>query len=179
MGLNTRVSLGCLPFVLYCGSCVGITVLAGRVPLPVGPSDQIAVLVLGPPGKDGVPTARIEVQRVEALRRQAPDPQRSFLVPPGQERAIVRQLGKLQGFTAQPAGEGRQRLVVSNPGPSIDEVDLSYYDATATRVVPRCRLHFLPRDLPLIGALWAVPATLLILLVIVLARFVRDRGKPA
>lgn len=51
-------------------------------------------------------------------------------------------------------------------------------DATATRVVPRYRLHFLPRDLPLIGALWAVPATLLILLVIALVRFVRDRGKP-
>jgi hypothetical protein len=179
MRLNTRVSLGCLPFVLYCGSCVGITVLAGRVPLPVGSSDQVAVLVLGPPGKDGVPTARVEVQSVEALGRQAPDPQRGFLVPPGQERAIARQLGDLQGFTAKPAGEGRQRIVVSNPRQYGDEVDLSYYDATATRVFPRYRLHVVYRDLPLIGALWAVPATLLVLLVIALVRFVRARGKPA
>jgi cytochrome c-type biogenesis protein CcmH/NrfF len=32
------------------------------------------------------------------------------------------------------------------------------------------------RDLPLIGALWAVPATLLILLVIALVRLVRERS---
>jgi len=55
------------------------------------------------------------------------------------------------------------------------EVDLSYYDATATRVFPRYRLHVMYRDLPLIGALWAVPATLLILLVIALVRLVRAR----
>jgi hypothetical protein len=175
MRLDTRVSLGCLPFVLYCGSCVGITVLAGRVPLPVGPSDSIAVLVLGPPGKDGVPTARVEVQSVEALGRLAPDPQRTFLVPPGQERAIVGQLEELQGFSVKPAGEGRQRIVVSNPRQYSDEVDLSYYDATATRVFPRYRMHFMYRDLPLIGALWAVPATLLILLVIAIVRRVRRR----
>ncbi len=172
---NTRVSLGCLPFVLYCGSCVGITVLAGRVPRPVGPSDELAVLVLGPPGKDGIPTAGIEVQRVDALLREAPDPQRTFLVPPGQERAIVRQLGELQNVTAKAAGEGRQRIVVSNPRHS-DELNLSYYDATATRVFPRYRLRVLYRDLPLMGALWAVPATLLILLVIAL---VRTRRQPA
>ncbi|HEY6555428.1 MAG TPA: hypothetical protein VI669_18875 [Vicinamibacteria bacterium] len=137
------------------------------------------MLVLGPPGKDGVPTARIEVQRVDALRRQAPDPQRTFLVPPGQERAIVRQLGELQNVTAKAAGEGRQRIVVSNPRQYSDELNLSYYDATATRVFPRYRLRVMYRDLPLIGALWAVPATLLVLLVIALVRFVRAGRKPS
>jgi hypothetical protein len=137
------------------------------------------VLVLGPPGKDGVPTARVEVRRVEALGRQAPDPQRTFLVSPGQERAITDQLGELQGFNVKPAGEGRQRIVVSNPRQYGDELDLSYYDATATQVFPRYRLHVVYRDLPLLAALWAVPTTLVILLVIALVRRVRRPDDPA
>lgn len=143
--VNRRTLLIVVPLV-FLGSCAALLPLGTRladpmtrVPVDALPDARFPIVVVS--GDDA------RVQYLDDVRRVPPLPAgASYLIPPGRDVAIERQLNA----SHRPAAEGGWRLRVRHLAPERQHIELFWihdgysggaYEATRTSVSPRYRKH--------------------------------------